>query len=899
MVWVPAEKLLSARKRVAELGSLTHSLEPIGAQNMSLVATVARRLDEERASPRPPDGAPMTKGRARAKRVRSTPRVEVRVRWEQVPATTAEVEQVARGIVETVTRFRQVRVDAPTLHAPLGSRDATPRTAQADGPLQFRIAQARIVGVQFVDEGGARIRLLLDDGTTIDVDERDNRRARHRLATMGDLSPRRRPARVMSRPGTAATKKKLDPIGGLYPLVKEFGEVIWTPCADGASIGVLDMYDHGNAVLLHRVSGDENDTLAGQFGPTLGLSRQHPDVLVPRKAIFAVNMSGTREYWPEQVGGSRTGMPQREDLILLDRWIDEAWVEFVAARDDDRIAREMIWHQVARHRWRTAGVGLWLARYGRQMDYDKDRIALGAMALVAEEERVNVTRRMQAAKIDKGPALGLGWGTKARIGFLKDLENGGYCQNMKQWSYVLRIFELADVDDANALSTARIAEQSTAEGFGLTRERVRTILEDPIYTTGEWSVNLRGVEIPQPPIELTEPVPIDRFQRIQDMLALRQGRSGVTPIGEFLVNYVETIHVQCQDERRHVRAFEERPLLKGYIDDKNSPDLRRIRHVPWVPECCKGTGRGFGGAHAWDRDLIEKPIVTEIRRIAEHPELQRQLALAERHHIATSRTRLTEEQRQEIERDIQRLEEAQTAEFDRWIDGVAAGTPVDRKEHDSRIGRFSQRIKSLQARLDADAAAATAESDDGVPRDDGRRLRDFLEIMTVETPDDPFHKRLRARLFQRVLQRIEIDDPGSGPITITLHGHLVPETTPVDASNPVHACHDLLDAYATRKARQKQGLAAAGEARATTQTAMAKGDHMAVWGEMYSQLLDLPSKEKQERQLKMALDSIAWRQRITHAKKPAGFVPSWRLRFTITAPERPITVRMLRQQRKK
>lgn len=186
-----------------------------------------------------------------------------------------------------------------------------------------------------------------------------------------------------------------------------------------------------------------------------------------------------------------------------------------------------------------------------------------------------------------------------------------------------------------------------------------------------------------------------------------------------------------------------------------------------------------------------------------------------------------------------------------------------------------------------------------MPRDDSRRLRDFLEIMTVETPDDPFHKQLRARLFQRIIHRIEIDDSGTGPITIMLFGHLVPETAPVDASNPVHACHDLLDAYATRKAREMRGVEGAHEARTTTETAMAKGNRMAVWGEMYSQLLDLPSAESQELQRKMALESIAWRQRISHARKQSGAVPSWTLAFVVTAPERPVTVRMRREVRKK
>ena len=816
------------------------------------------------------------------------------MRWCQLPASPAEIEQTARGIVETVTRFRQLAVGAPVLHAPIAPRDRVAGITQADKPVSFDIAPGRIVGTQLVDDSGRRLQLLLDDGSTIEIDEGVNARARRRVAAMDEATPKRRqPARVMSRLGEPKAKRKLDPLGGLVPLISEFGEVIWTPAPGGASIGILEMYEHGNTALLHRVSGDENDTLAGQFGPNLGLCRQHPDTLVPRYAIFAVHMSGTREYWPGMPEGIRTAY-QREDLIQLDRWIQEGWVENVVARDDDRIAREMIWVQHARLNWRENGVALWLARFGRKMDYDKDRIALGAMALVAEEERVNVTRRMQAARIDKGPAIGLGWGTKPRIGFLKDDENGGYKQNLDQWPYVLRIFELADVDDANALSTDDIADELTRQGFGITGERVRTMLEDPIYATGEWTAGLRGTRIPQHPVELQNPVPIDRFQRIQDTLALRQGKSDVTPIGEFLLNYVEAVHTQCMDESRPWREkYTQRPLVKGYIDKREPPQTRRMFHVPYVPEACKGNGRGRCGAFSWQRHEIEPAIVAEVRRIAEHPELQRQFALAVRHQVASSSSRLSEAQRAECEHEIERLKRAMDDEMDRFVDGIAAGEPLDRADHDARVKRIRDRLAALERRIAADdEAAAREDPESAVPRDDQRRLRDFLEIMTVETPDDPFHKQLRARLFQRVIQRVEIDDSGTGPITITLYGQLVPETAPLDASNPVHACHDLLDAYAHRKARKNRAKVRSGEEGANPQTGTDKVEGMAVWGSLYSRLLDMPGGEKLQRQRRMAFESIAWRQRRTHQRKDAtGLEYSWVHRFRVSAAERPRSTR--------
>jgi hypothetical protein len=823
-------------------------------------------------------------------RTRPAKPVDVRVQWSQLPSSAVQIEQAARGIVETLTRFRQVRVDAPTLHAPLASRDHVAETTQAATPLSCRIAPNRIVGAQFVDDSGKSLRLLLDDGSTVEIDETANARARRRLARMDDLAPKqRRQARTLSRPGQPKKKRSLDPFGGLTQSVNEFGEIIWIQAKDGASVGILEMYPHGNTALLNRVSGDENDTLAGQFGPNLGLCRQFPDILVPRFAIFAVNMSGTREIWPGLPEAIRNGTPQREDMIKLDQWIDEGWVEHVVARDDDRIAREMIWHQLLRRRWKEAGVSLWLARFGRQMDYDKDRIALGAMALIAEEERVNITRRMQAARIDKGPAIGLGWGAKPRIGFLTDEERGGYKQDKKNWHFTLRIFELADVVDANALSPEAIADVLWSEGFEITGERVRTMLEDPIYVTGEWTVKLRGVEVPQHPIELENPVPVDRFQRIQDILALRQGKSSVTPIGEFLLNYVETVHTQCMGEtRQRAGKREERPLIKGYIDTREPPETRRMAHVPYVPECCKGNGRGRCGAHSWQRHDLEPPIVAEIRRIAEHPELQRQFGLAARHEVATSSSRLTQEQREECEREIARLDAARNEEMDRFVDAVAAGETIDRPEHDARVRRLSGRLEALRRRLEVDDEAVARDGGEtGLRGGDDQRLRDFLEIMTLETPEDSFHKQLRARLFQRVVQRVEIDDPGEGPITITLYGHLVPETSPLESSNPVHACRDLLDVYADRKVRKNDVVGANGEVGADPQTATEKVKDMAVWGTLYPKLLDMPSGEEAKRRGRLAYESTSWRQRRSHQRKTReGLAYSWSCALELGVPDR-------------
>jgi hypothetical protein len=202
----------------------------------------------------------------------------------------------------------------------------------------------------------------------------------------------------------------------------------------------------------------------------------------------------------------------------------------------------------------------------------------------------------------------------------------------------------------------------------------------------------------------------------------------------------------------------------------------------------------------------------------------------------------------------------------------------------------------LRRRLEADDEAASRDDGETPRRGDAQRLRDFLEIMTLQTPEDTFHKQLRARLFQRVVQRIEIDDPGHGPVTITLYGHLVPETSPLERANPIHACHDLLDGYAERKTRKNADLAVGGASGTNPETAMEKVKDMAVWGELYSRAVDMPSGTELERRRRLAYESTSWRQRRSHQKKSKeGLAYSWSCALSVRVPERPVGRRARRR----
>ena len=67
------------------------------------------------------------------------------------------------------------------------------------------------------------------------------------------------------------------------------------------------------------------------------------------------------------------------------------------------------------------------------------------------------------------------------------------------------------------------------------------------------------------------------------------------------------------------------------------------------------------------------------------------------------------------------------------------------------------------------------------------RVETFLEIMSLETPEDLRMKALRARLFQRIVSEMELEEAEDGTVLITLRGHLVPAGSSVDACDPLAA----------------------------------------------------------------------------------------------------------------
>jgi predicted ArsR family transcriptional regulator len=616
---------------------------------------------------------------------------------------------------------------------------------------------------------------------------------------------RRNPATINLRPGRGGAQRRLDLKGDPAEGLERFGEVTWWPVpGPGTMLGLIERQVDGNAVALCRLSGeDRDDTLIDQVEKALALEAGNSETLSIRYILLALDMSGTREVRPPRALPAPAHILERDDIVQFERWVKEGWVEHAIWRDGRRIAREVLPAEMIVRILRENRVNLWLSSYGRAIDWNSDRLGIRALNLVAAEDRDNTERMLQEARLRRGPFAGNGWrNSPPRFGFVREPKTLELVEDDEQWPWIHRAHELADVGtfaDEAGLSTRAIAKALADEGCPFDHDRIRQILKDPIYATGEWHVHVRGIPVAQLPLALKNPVPLDRFLRNQAKLELRQGSTKRTPLGEFLFNYVEVVHKQCAGE---LWKNGSPVLIKGHIA-AGRESQRRLRHSPSVPAQCKGKGRALRGAFTWDRSELQDPVVKALRELVEHPEVLEQARLAARHQIACATPQLSDDQREQLQRDLIEIRQREQVAAEEWVDRAVRDSSIGIDEYQRVAAALKRKRESIERRLDADVEDQRTPAERATPQNVEELKRAFLEIMSVETPSDPLMRQVRARLFQILVSRIEIDDDGgpANPITITVEGHLVPPTGE-GAASPLVAARELLESYAAARSGQ-------------------------------------------------------------------------------------------------
>lgn len=684
--------------------------------------------------------------------------------------------RVAVEIAELVTGVRQAPDE---MGAPFASRG--PHARRSSGRAAPRVT-GRVLGYEVAPDDPTDLALVLEDGSRVSTKAGDDESAQAQPCLMEEQSRLlRQPARVNVRPGTSGQRRRLrDRAEG----IDAYGDVVFRRAPHSASIGVMELAPHGNTLILCRMSAEDRDQKLIQHFEGPWALCQREEALVPRMAIFAVNMSGTREVRPDRAGPPPPDVAERDDMLLVDAAIAAGWLEHVVLRDGDRIARDTLPGETLLRRWERNAVSLWLSTYGRRMDYGTDWLQLRALMMVSAAERKHSVTRLRRGALVNGPLAGRGHLGPKRFGFVRDDDN--YLIAEKEgMRWVQRIFEIAASGEANnargGLSLAAVAVKATAEGCPFSKARIGKILRDPIYSaTGEWFTRVGEVLVQQEPPQNPWAISEAEFNKVQEQLTLRQGKASRTPLGEFIFNYVDVVHAQCGQR------------IAGYCIAGTDPGLRRLRHRDRACDC---PIRTVGNrALVWEQDWLVPPIMRKLRELVEHPDVARQLTEAQAH-AGAMKVGLDDQERAAVDAELEQIEQRLDEIADTYLHNVGvANASVEGLEPLTRS--IVRRRDQIRRRLANDAAAKANDYNAGLVETTDR-IALFLDLMSETTPSDELHKMLRARLFQTIVSRVEVDDDGSGEITITVHGRLVPEDTPANVCNPVAIAAALLDDIAS------------------------------------------------------------------------------------------------------
>lgn len=569
-----------------------------------------------------------------------------------------------------------------------------------------------------------------------------------------------------ARPGTGGRRKRVD-VGFEIEATRELRERYGDPqeiSHRGSLLLIWEMNENGDGVIGARLSSldvQKGETALGQIHNGLALAAGHG--LSPACAVVAMRTSGGSDY------------DSRVDFTFIRDCIAARGLRWVAYREPDRIARELHSAHSFYKFLRDTDTDLYLCSLGRKVDWNNqgDRLMVGTLGVIGEFERGAIKARTHNAIKARWLEEGRGYPGLKPIGFRRNAQM--YLeQDPEQWPYVLQAATMYSRLRADGGTSIRgLADFLTEKlGFTISRERVRTMLKNPLYVTGMTHVTYEGTVYPLEKIELVDPVGVETFELNQALMAAVKGRQRSNPLGHFLLNRIEFLHDACQhhrdDDGRPVRL---RCHRNSYTHEKRCP----------LPEC-----RRFALPHK----QVDALVVAELLRLCEDPDLQREYQSRARTDAEPTPTGiLSTAQQRSFQARVTDLQRQREEIVRGWLEDGANSQNLNPRylqesvEHiDAEIARLERQVELSQRLLAGQGNGQTSDRDELLQR--------AQQILTAEPPEDPELRQRRLIFVQQALSKVVARRTKTG-FEIELHGPLIPADTaplhfdPLEHARPV------------------------------------------------------------------------------------------------------------------
>jgi DNA invertase Pin-like site-specific DNA recombinase len=633
----------------------------------------------------------------------------------------------------------------------IGNMGSVSKRAKADKAVGAEASACSSAGEQAVsDEGSAANQAPTGTPSPVGIGEHadlyvDHRSRRTRPGTGG------RQQRFILASETAATADLEAALGG--PAVQNSGGVqmmSWTAERAVPGNGILD--PAGDGMILGRLSSQDlqaGETIMGQVHGLIALKDRAN--LKAREILTTTRNSGYKPF------------EERQDFARVADEIAAGRVKWVGLRAPERVGRDLLTVLQFYKLLEDTGTDLYLTTLGRKVDWVEDRITLLALGMASEHEGRMIKDRTHGALKRRWLEEGRGWPTILKVGFRRNEHTKFLEVDPEQWPFIKQIHygyqHLWGEDGHGGLR--RLARELHESGFPISVDRLRRVLQDPMYVTGEWYCNYGGERIPCRPIELEEPIPADVFERNQQLLRMRRGRNMITPVGTFVLNRVRVLHARCMDEvvERDGRIIQPMLRARSWADGRKARVRPVYGHRP-VPSCCRG--------YTIPASVLEKAVLRELRRLATSPELQAAWTAAAFPEVTSRREVLSGEQRAVLEQKRDNCARQLDRLGQMWSEQASGGEDLDPKHWERMTRPIQEQLDAIERQLsvlDAIAEARAATQPEAPDVDRETLVAKLNEILTDECPEDPELRLRRAAFVEAALSCVIIHDEEERPVT--------------------------------------------------------------------------------------------------------------------------------------